>query len=135
MKKILIIAMKSMELKKNSEVSLLLTNDKEIHDLNKIFRNINSPTDVLAFSMSEGSHDFSLPEGIAENLLGDIIISIETAKKQAKLLGHSLEQELTVLLIHGLLHLLEFDHISIADSEKMKVEEERILKIVNKELK
>lgn len=134
MKKILIIAMKSMELKKGSEVSLLLTNDKEIQNLNKIFRNIDSPTDVLAFSMSEGSNGSSLPEGIDEYLLGDIIISIETAIKQAKLLGHSLEQELTVLLIHGLLHLLEFDHISTEDSEKMKAEEEKILKIVNKEL-
>ena len=73
-------------------------------------------------------------DGIGEYLLGDIIISIETAKKQAKLLGHSLEQELTVLLIHGLLHLLEFDHISIEDSEKMKAEEQKILKIVNREL-
>ncbi len=84
--------------------------------------------------MSEGSNGSSLPEGIDEYLLGDIIISIETAIKQAKLLGHSLEQELTVLLIHGLLHLLEFDHISTEDSEKMKAEEEKILKIVNKEL-
>ena len=126
--------MKSMELKKNSEVSLLLTDDQEIQKLNKIFRNIDAPTDVLAFSMSEGSHGSSLPEWIGEYLLGDIIISIETAKKQANLLGHSLEQELTVLLIHGLLHLLEFDHISMEDSEKMKAEERKILKIVNKEL-
>jgi len=126
--------MKSMELKKGSEVSLLLTNDKEIQNLNKIFRKFDSPTDVLAFSMSEGSNSFSLPQEIGEYLLGDIIISIETAKKQAKLLGHSLEQELTVLLIHGLLHLLEYDHIEREDSEKMKAEEERILKIVNKEL-
>ena len=126
--------MKSMELKKGSEVSLLLTNDKEIQNLNKIFRKFDSPTDVLAFSMSEGSNSFSLPQEIGEYLLGDIIISIETAKKQAKLLGHSLEQELTVLLIHGLLHLLEFDHISIEDSEKMKAEEQKILKIVNREL-
>jgi len=123
-----------MELKKGSEVSLLLTNDKEIQNLNKIFRKFDSPTDVLAFSMSEGSNSFSLPQEIGEYLLGDIIISIETAKKQAKLLGHSLEQELTVLLIHGLLHLLEYDHIEREDSEKMKVEEVRILKIVNKEL-
>jgi len=133
MQKILIIAMKSMELKKGSEVSLLLTNDKEMQNLNKLYRNIDSPTDVLAFSMSEGSHCSSLPEGIDEYLLGDIIISTETAKKQSKLLGHSLEQELSVLLIHGLLHLLEFDHISIEDSKKMKAEEQKILKIVNKE--
>jgi len=124
--------MKSMELKKGSEVSLLLTNDKEIQNLNKIFRKFDSPTDVLAFSMSEGSNSFSLPQEIGEYLLGDIIISIETAKKQAKLLGHSLEQELTVLLIHGLLHLLEYDHISREDSEKMKAEEERILSYVKK---
>lgn len=123
-----------MELKKGSEVSLLLTNDQEIQNLNKIFRNIDFPTDVLAFSMSEGSHVSSLPEGIDEYLLGDIIISIDTAKKQAKFLGHSLEQELTILLIHGLLHLLEFDHINIEDSEKMKAEEEKILKIVDREL-
>ena len=126
--------MKSMDLKKSSEVSLLLTNDKEIQNLNKLFRNIDSATDVLAFSMSEGPNGFSLPEGIGEYLLGDIIISTETAIKQAKLLGHSLEQELTVLLIHGLLHLLKFDHICTEDFKKMKAEEEKILNIVIKEL-
>ena len=113
--------------KKISEVSLLLTNDKEIHRLNKLYRNIDSPTDVLAFSQVENSNEFPLPDNEAEYLLGDIVISIETAQRQAALLGNSLEYELAVLAVHGFLHLIGFDHISEEDAVRMRNTEKDII--------
>jgi probable rRNA maturation factor len=124
------MAMSLMGQKKASEVSLLLTGDQEIQKLNSLYRGINAPTDVLAFSLVEGQVNFSLPEGMDEYLLGDIVISIETAQRQARNFGHSLQHEITVLLIHGLLHLLGFDHTREEDAEKMQFEEGRILKLI-----
>jgi len=122
-----------MEQKKNSEVSLLLTDDQEIQKLNKIYRNIDTPTDVLAFSLIEGSEHSSLPDEIDTYLLGDIIISTETAERQAKHLEHSFQHELSVLLIHGFLHLLGFDHLSREDAERMQFLENKILHHAMKE--
>jgi len=116
-----------MEQRKNCEVSLLLTDDDEIQRLNRIYRNIDTPTDVLAFSLIEGSEDSYLPEEIDTYLLGDIIISTETAERQAKHLEHSFQYELSVLIIHGFLHLLGFDHVSKEDAEKMQFLENKIL--------
>ena len=110
-----------------SEVSLLLTDDKEMHRLNKLYRNIDSPTDVLAFSQVENSNEFPLPDNEAEYLLGDIVISIETAQRQAALLGNSLEYELAVLAVHGFLHLIGFDHISEEDAVRMRNMEKDII--------
>ncbi len=93
-----------------AELSLLLVNDAQIRRLNQRYRRIDRPTDVLAFPMLEGN---SLP--IHSQLLGDVVISLETAKKQAKREGHSLEREVKILLIHGILHLLGYHH---EDSEE-----------------
>jgi len=88
-----------------AEVSLLLVNDAQIRRLNRLYRRIDRPTDVLSFSMLEG--DFPPPRS---QLLGDVVISVETAKRWAKRQGHSLEHEVTLLLIHGILHLLGYHH-------------------------
>ncbi len=125
------MAMKLTEQKKTSEVSILLTDDQEIQRLNLQYRNIDASTDVLAFSLVEGLDDCPLPDGIGEFLLGDIIISTETAQRQANHLGHSFQHELTVLLIHGLLHLLGFDHNNIEDEKKMFAQEKIILQHIN----
>lgn len=93
-----------------AELSLLLVNDAQIRRLNQRYRRINRPTDVLAFPMLEG--DVS---PLRSQLLGDVVISVETAKKQAKKEGHSLEREVKILLIHGILHLLGYHH---EDSEE-----------------
>lgn len=79
-----------------------LCDDKEIKGLNKQFRGKNKATDVLSFEAGEGA--FAIP------VLGDIVISVETARKQAKEEDHSLLEELTVLFVHGLLHLCGYDH-------------------------
>lgn len=124
--------MELMETKKNSEISLVLTDDKEIQNLNRIYRNNDNPTDVLSFSMSEELDKVIFRDEIDDYLLGDIIISIETAHKNAQLAGHSLMHELNILLIHGLLHLLGFDHDNDENFKKMNIKEEKIVKITEK---
>lgn len=122
------MAMKLTNQKKTSEVSLLLTDDKEIKMLNEKYRNISGPTDVLAFSQVEVKNNLtSLITQEYEYLLGDIVISVETAQRQAKNYGHSLQYELTILLIHGFLHLLGFDHNSPKEQDKMKKLEKEII--------
>ncbi|MBX3206971.1 MAG: rRNA maturation RNase YbeY [Labilithrix sp.] len=103
------------------EVSFLLTDDKRIHQLNKIYRNKDRPTDVLAFAMQEGE----LAE-LAGGVLGDVIVSVPTAKKQADERGVGLVDEVTMLLAHGLLHLLGWDHRTAAEDRRMRAETDRL---------
>ena len=103
----------------------MLTDDKFISSLNNKYRGIDKPTDVLSFSLLEGAD--KSPEVESEKLLGDIIISVETAKRQADALNHSIEKELTILLIHGLLHLTGYDHEKDQDYKIMREKENKIL--------
>lgn len=96
---------------KSYELSLRLTDDAEIHSLNAQYRQQDKPTDVLAFAALEV--DIPQPDEMLESLplyLGDIVISVDTAQRQAKQQGHSLQIELAWLAAHGLLHLLGWDH-------------------------
>ncbi|MFB2834355.1 rRNA maturation RNase YbeY [Floridanema evergladense] len=93
------------------ELSLRLTDDAEIHSLNAQYRQQDKPTDVLAFAALEV--DIPQPDEMLESLplyLGDIVISVDTAQRQAQQQGHSLQIELAWLAAHGLLHLLGWDH-------------------------
>lgn len=105
----------------------MFTDDKFIRSLNSKYRGIDKPTDVLSFSLQEGI--VKSPEVESDKLLGDIIISAETAQRQADALNHSIEKELTVLLIHGLLHLTGYDHEKDKDYKIMREKESEILKI------
>jgi probable rRNA maturation factor len=96
------------------ELSIVLCDDQAIHALNRQYRRIDRPTDVLAFAMQEG-----LAGGFERTLLGDVVISVETAAKQARLRGAPLVDELVLLLAHGLLHLLGFDHGTRAEERRM----------------
>lgn len=99
------------------EVSVLLTDDAGIAALNKDYRGIDGPTDVLSFSQMEGDESFG---GRAdEKLLGDVVISVETARRQADERGYSLDEEIDVLLAHGLLHLLGYDHAQPEEAARM----------------
>ena len=100
----------------DTELSILLTDDESIAILNKTYRGIDGPTDVLSFSQTEGEEEFAGAK--EENLLGDVVISVETAARQAGEQGHSLEDELDLLLVHGALHLLGYGH---ADPEGERV--------------
>ena len=87
------------------EISIVITDDAEIQALNHSFRGIDSPTNVLAFPMQEG--EFS---DITPGLLGDVVISAQTAAREAEKAGISLDERMSQLLVHGILHLLGFDH-------------------------
>ncbi len=112
------------------EVSLRLTSDREIQILNSQYRHKNQPTDVLAFAATET--DIPLPIDINEPLyLGDIIISLDTAARQAQAQKHSVTVELAWLASHGLLHLLSWDHPDDASLIKMLEKQEYLLKLVS----
>ena len=95
----------------------MLTDDENIRILNKQFRDTDAPTDVLSFAQQEGEEDFQCPA--QEILLGDIVISVETARRQAEQRDVALDEELEMLLVHGLLHLLGYDHTQPHQAEVM----------------
>lgn len=102
----------------NKEVAVSFVDNERIRRLNKQFRQIDKPTDVLSFPLGE------------EDMLGDIIISIPKAKEQARAYNHSFERELGFLTVHGFLHLLGYDHQSTAEEKEMFERQERILEQV-----
>ena len=106
---------------KKEEFSLVFTGDEQIQKLNKLYRGKDRPTDVLAFAQREGE----LSE-LAGALLGDVIISVETARRQALVAKRPLVEELTMLMAHGLLHLLGWDHETAAKDRKMRAETDRL---------
>ena len=109
-----------IKLIKSSSLTLLLTNNKEIQNLNKRFRNINRATDVLSFHLNR-------KEQLTKKYLGDIVISTEFAKKQAIKKKVPLETELQMLLIHGYLHLLGYDHKLVKQAKVMFSLQNKIL--------
>jgi len=114
------------------EISIVITDDKEIQQLNKMYRDVDKPTNVLAFPMQEGQYT-----DITPGLLGDVVISCETAQKEADDAGITLLERMSQLLIHGILHLVGFDHEkSRADYLKMEEKSRELLRIIepNKEL-
>lgn len=105
----------------DAEVSVVLTDDTEIHSLNRLWRGKDSPTDVLSWPQEEEPH----PGG--PDLLGDVVISLDTAARQAEKRGWTLEEETALLLIHGILHLLGHEDDTEAGSDAMKAIEARLL--------
>lgn len=109
----------------DAELSLLLCDDATIHPLNRDYRGKDKPTDVLSFAQREGEFAF-----VDDNLLGDVIISMDTTIRQATERNHSIETELRVLLVHGILHLLGYDHIEDDEAEIMEAKEREILAVI-----
>jgi len=108
----------------SAELSILLCDDPTIHTLNRDFRHKDKPTDVLAFAMREG-------EGgdLAGGILGDVVISLDTARRQASERGHAIASEITFLLAHGLLHLVGYDHRNAAEERVMNAETSKLVDI------
>ena len=96
-------------------LSVVLTTDESIHEYNREYRSVDRPTDVLSFPADEGDDLLAPPDGF----LGDIMISIPRAREQAKALGHSTEREILFLTVHGVLHLLGYDHMRPEDEQIM----------------
>ncbi|MCP4605142.1 MAG: rRNA maturation RNase YbeY [Proteobacteria bacterium] len=112
--------------RETAELSILLCDDSFIRELNHKYLNCDSPTDVLSFSMSEGM----IPD-LNPDLLGDVVISVETAARQAAEIGRKPIDEVTSLLIHGVLHLLGFDHQRPREARQMSKEANRIESVIH----
>ncbi|WP_019553233.1 rRNA maturation RNase YbeY [Propionispira raffinosivorans] len=109
-----------------AEVSVTLTDNVYIHELNMKYRNIDRPTDVLSFALNEGEEP-DIVDGPSINMLGDIIVSVERATEQAAEYGHSIEREIAFLTVHGMLHLLGYDHMEEVDRAEMRKEEDYVM--------
>ncbi|WP_282929313.1 rRNA maturation RNase YbeY [Anaerococcus sp. Marseille-Q7828] len=107
------------------EVSITFVDKDEIHQLNKEFRKVDRPTDVLSFPMDT---DFMV-EGV-DAMLGDIVICMDVAKEQARDLGHSLDREIMYLTCHSTLHLLGYDHMNDDEKREMRAREKEVMKIL-----
>jgi probable rRNA maturation factor len=111
------------------EVSLVFTNSEKVRQLNRDYRGVDEPTDVLAFYMlpqKEADSSFALPpDGVTR--LGEVIISYPQAVAQAKEQGHSPERELALLIVHGILHLLGYDHEEPEKESRMRERERELL--------
>lgn len=110
------------------EVSLVLTDDPSVRKLNAAYRGIDSTTDVLSFPMEGGEGTRFVSPSDAVKQLGDIVISVPKAQEQAVEYGHSFERELAYLTVHGLLHLLGYDHEEEMEREAMRAKEESALR-------
>ncbi len=104
--------------------NIIIVNEDKIHELNKEYRNIDRPTDVISFAL-EDDEKMILPSDI--RILGDIYICIEKVISQSKEYNHSFERELTFLAVHGLLHLLGYDHMNKEDEKVMFSKQEEVL--------
>jgi probable rRNA maturation factor len=131
-----------MEFPYEAEVNLTLTDDAGIHEINKEFRQIDRPTDVLSFPMlnytipgdftfldAEDSNDFNPDTG--EAMLGDIVISVDKVFEQAENYGHSSEREYAFLITHSMLHLFGFDHMEAEEAKVMESKQKDILQKMN----
>lgn len=110
----------------NAEIEVILTDDENIRELNRKFRNIDSSTDVLSFPLgSDGEYDENPETGM--KMLGDIVISVEHAYAQAELYGHGIEREISFLAVHSMLHLLGYDHVDSKLEESIMREKQEII--------
>ena len=107
-----------------AEVNVVLTDNEEIHQVNKEYRNVDAPTDVLSFPMLE--YDCFNPE-TGELMLGDIMISVDKVEEQAEKYGHSTTRELAFLVAHSMLHLCGYDHMEDEERLVMEAKQNEIL--------
>lgn len=104
-------------------VSVILVDNERIHEINKQYRNIDRPTDVISFAAIDG-------EDILPEEMGDIFISHDKIIEQAEEYGHSIKREFAFLLTHGLFHLLGYDHMNPEDEKIMLDKQEKVLEII-----
>jgi probable rRNA maturation factor len=115
------VTLESCNISDQSGVTIVIGNDTFVHRLNRQYRDVDSPTDVLSFPSGELDPDTSTV------YLGDIVISLPRALEQATVEGHPLVEELQLLVVHGLLHLLGYDHVETTDKQKMQSVQDDIL--------
>ncbi len=111
-------------------ITVTLTTPEQIREINSQYRNIDMSTDVLSFPMfskEELDEKIKTNDFLYEDILGDIVISVQKVKEQAKEYGHSFERELSYMVVHGFYHLMGFDHIEEKDKIVMRPKEEKVL--------
>ena len=121
-----------LSLPENTEMSVTLMDNKHIHEINKKYRGIDKPTEVISFAMEEDGDedDIILPSDMEFEMpknLGDLMISMEKVAEQAEYLGHSQDRELGFLTVHGFLHLNGYDHMKAEDEKEMFSLQDEIL--------
>ena len=117
-----------------AEITLVITGDDEIRDLNRQYRGVDAPTDVLSFAEAEADARFvAAPDEVA--YLGDVVISYPRAEAQAASAGHSVADEMLLLVVHGVLHLLGHDHAGRAEKRKMWAAQKEILNELGVQIK
>lgn len=109
------------------EIGLNIVTEEEIQALNEEYRHIDDPTDVLSFILND--EQMAQEEGYI--YLGDVVICLNIAKKQASEYNHSLLRELVYLFVHSILHMIGYDHLNDKDKQKMREEEERVMELVS----
>ncbi|HEY3313649.1 MAG TPA: rRNA maturation RNase YbeY [Anaerolineales bacterium] len=114
-------ALKHQSAPANADLTIVLTDDKQLHELNLQWMGVDAPTDVLSFPAEEID-----PEN-GNRYLGDILVSLQRASEQARAAGHSLEAETQLLIVHGVLHLLGHDHAEAAEKARMWAAQAEIL--------
>lgn len=119
-----------LDLADQTEMSVTIVDDEEIHQINKTYRGVDRPTDVISFAINDEVADefeiLELPEGMPYEL-GDLFISLDRVKAQAQEYGHSFERELGFLTVHGFLHLNGYDHMTEEDEKEMFALQREIL--------
>jgi probable rRNA maturation factor len=124
------LALKYGGMTKPAELSLVITSDDQVHRLNREYRGVDRTTDVLAFALAEANDKIADPFAVPPDKiihLGEVIISYPQAKRQAEERKHSIERELALLVAHGVLHLLGYDHEKPEDAKKMRALEAKVL--------
>lgn len=112
--------------KENYIIDVTIVNNEEIHKINREYRDVDRPTDVISFAFLDDKNEILQGENLPRSL-GQIIISYEKAEAQAVEYGHSMHREMSFLFVHGLLHLLGYDHMKKEDEEKMFKLQDEIL--------
>lgn len=130
---VIISAAKELKLEDNFEVSITIVDNNRIHEINKEYRSIDRPTDVISFAIEDNDDEFEiffdeLDDDIAlPRLLGDIFISMDKAEEQAEEFDHSIEREIGFLTVHGFLHLNGYDHQTEEEEKEMFALQEEVL--------
>lgn len=128
LRNILTFAYKKENITNDIEVSITIVTNEEIHQLNREYRNIDAPTDVLSFEMNDPYVELDDELSNIPIPIGDIVISIDKVEEQAKAYNHSFERELAFLTVHGFLHLLGYTHDDENEEKIMFAKQEQILK-------
>ena len=122
--KLALFALEHMEAPDACEVSISLVSAEEIHELNRAYRGIDRPTDVLSFECDSPWGEYAPDEPIE---IGDVVIAPDVVDEQKEQFGTTFEQEASLMLVHSILHLLGYDHMEDAEAEAMEAKEKEIL--------